>query len=209
MDIPSVQKCKEDGLHVREQGRRTTVQVDLGWGMIDLKGRVIDEYGNTAFNMEGVIDLLMKGGEIAGIQVLDDPVFSNFNQLCKEFDHPEDQVTFYEPPAVSVADWDCERQARWFIPEPFAKLNVLDWLVERCSTEEQGIRILEEWKLFEEKGMENVLRFMIYMVDHLRSNGILWGVGRGSSVASYVLYLIGVHRIDSMRFGLDYREFLK
>ncbi len=177
--------------------------------MIDLKGRVIDEYGNTTFNMQGVIDLLMKGGEVPGIQVLEEDAFLNFNQLCREFDHPEDQVAFYQPPQVPVETWDAERQTRWFIPEPFVSLNVLDWLVERCTTEEQGIRILEEWKLFEEKGMENVLRFMIYMVDHLRSNDILWGVGRGSSVASYALYLIGVHRIDSMRFGLDYREFLK
>lgn len=177
--------------------------------MIDLKGRIIDEYGNTAFNMDGAIDLLMKGGEIPGIQVLDEPGFHHFNQLCKEFDHPEDSVVFYEAPTVSVQEWDADKQSKWFIPEPFASIDVLNWLVARCTTEEQGIRILEEWKLFEEKGMENVLRFMIYMVDHLRSNDILWGVGRGSSVASYILYLIGVHRIDSIRFGLDYREFLK
>jgi DNA polymerase III alpha subunit len=37
----------------------------------------------------------------------------------------------------------------------------------------------------------------------------VWGVGRGSSVASYVLFLIGVHRIDSMKYNLDYKEFLR
>jgi len=50
---------------------------------------------------------------------------------------------------------------------------------------------------------------MIYLVDFMRENEIVWGVGRGSSVASYVLYLIGVHRIDSIKFGLDWREFLR
>jgi DNA polymerase III alpha subunit len=34
-------------------------------------------------------------------------------------------------------------------------------------------------------------------------------VGRGSSVASYVLYLLGVHRIDSMFYDLDPSEFLR
>ena len=57
--------------------------------------------------------------------------------------------------------------------------------------------------------MINLLRYMIYLVDFMRENGIVWGVGRGSSVASYVLYLIGVHKIDSIKFGLDWREFLR
>lgn len=176
---------------------------------MDLKGRIIDQYGNAAFSLEGAVDLLMRGGELPGIQVVDEEGFHKYNQLCKEFDHPEDSVVFYKTPEVSVEEWDRERQARWFIPEPFASINVFEWLLERCTTEEEGLRVIEEWRLFEERGMENVLRFMIYMVDHLRKSGILWGVGRGSSVASYCLYLIGVHRINSLRFGLDYREFLK
>ena len=51
--------------------------------------------------------------------------------------------------------------------------------------------------------------FMKYLVDTLRKNNIIWGVGRGSSVASYVLYLLGVHRIDSLYYDLDITEFLK
>jgi len=38
---------------------------------------------------------------------------------------------------------------------------------------------------------------------------MIWGVGRGSSVASYVLYLLDVHRIDSMFYDLDPSEFLR
>jgi DNA polymerase III alpha subunit len=43
----------------------------------------------------------------------------------------------------------------------------------------------------------------------MRENDIVWGVGRGSSVASYTLYLIGVHKIDSIKYELDINEFLK
>jgi DNA polymerase III alpha subunit len=53
------------------------------------------------------------------------------------------------------------------------------------------------------------LRYLKYLVDTLKSNNMIWGVGRGSSVASYVLYLLGVHRIDSMFYDLDAREFLR
>ena len=57
--------------------------------------------------------------------------------------------------------------------------------------------------------MMDLLRYMIYLVDFMRKENIVWGVGRGSSVASYVLYLIGIHKVDSIQYGLDYKEFLR
>jgi DNA polymerase-3 subunit alpha len=70
-------------------------------------------------------------------------------------------------------------------------------------------RVCKELKAFEERGMNDLLRYMVYLVDFMRENEIVWGVGRGSSVASYVLYLIGVHKIDSVKYQLDWQEFLK
>jgi len=34
-------------------------------------------------------------------------------------------------------------------------------------------------------------------------------VGRGSSVSSYILYLIGIHRVDSLRYGFSISDYLK
>ena len=67
----------------------------------------------------------------------------------------------------------------------------------------------EELAEFEEHGMLDLLRYMIYLVDFMRENNIVWGVGRGSSVASYVLYLLDVHKVDSFKYNLDYKEFLR
>ena len=64
-------------------------------------------------------------------------------------------------------------------------------------------------KLFEERGMIPVLRFLVYLVDLCKQNNIVLGVGRGSSVASYVLYLLKVHRVNSIKYNLDVKEFLK
>jgi DNA polymerase III alpha subunit len=50
---------------------------------------------------------------------------------------------------------------------------------------------------------------MKYVVDTLRNNQVVWGVGRGSSVASYVLFIIGVHKIDSVKYKLPINEFFK
>jgi len=55
----------------------------------------------------------------------------------------------------------------------------------------------------------DLLRYLKYLVDTMNHNQVIWGVGRGSSVSSYVLYLLGVHRINSMYYDLDVGEFLR
>ena len=62
---------------------------------------------------------------------------------------------------------------------------------------------------FKQRGMYPVLKFLKYLVDTCDKNNVVLGVGRGSSVASYCLYLLGVHRINSIKYELDIKEFLK
>ena len=177
---------------------------------MELNGRQVDEWGNVIFDKDGLIYLLMKGVDLSkDLQAKADPDIERFNGLCRELDHPQDQVRVFCEPTVSVEEWDRTRQANWFIPEEYRELDVLAWLAERCSTDEQITRVAEEWYLFEEREMIPVLQTLIYLIDDFRSRGVVWGVGRGSSVASYILYLIGVHRVDSIKFDLDVREFLK
>ena len=57
--------------------------------------------------------------------------------------------------------------------------------------------------------MMPLLQWLKYLVDTCRANNIVWGVGRGSSVSSFVLFLIGVHKIDSIKYDLDWRDFLR
>ena len=57
----------------------------------------------------------------------------------------------------------------------------------------------EELILFKERDLIPLLRYLKYLVDTMRKHNIVWGVGRGSSVASYILYLIGVHKINSIK----------
>ena len=63
--------------------------------------------------------------------------------------------------------------------------------------------------MFEERGLYPILQLLVYIIDVMRKNKLVWGVGRGSSVASYVLYLMGVHKVDSYKYSLDIKEFLK
>ena len=70
-------------------------------------------------------------------------------------------------------------------------------------------RVEMELTMFEERKLFPVIQILIYIIDTMRKHKLVWGVGRGSSVASYVLYLLGVHKINSLKYNLDIKEFLK
>jgi len=78
-----------------------------------------------------------------------------------------------------------------------------------CNTQEELQRCGQELLLFQERKLFDLLKYLKYLVDVMRHNHVIWGVGRGSSVSSYVLYLLGVHRINSMFYDLDPGEFLR
>lgn len=100
-------------------------------------------------------------------------------------------------------------QSTWFIPKDYADMDIAKWVLDKCKTQEELQRVGEELLLYQERNLFPLLRQLKYIVDVWRKNNIIWGVGRGSSVASYVLYLIGTHKINSMYYDLDIQEFLK
>jgi len=110
--------------------------------------------------------------------------------------------------AISVEDFDKICQNDWFIPDEYKNMDIEGFLVYVCPKENYQ-RLIEELQEFRARNMLDLLRWLKYFVDTCRANKIVWGVGRGSSVASYVLYLIGVHRIDSLKYNLDWRDFLR
>jgi DNA polymerase III alpha subunit len=95
------------------------------------------------------------------------------------------------------------------MPPEYFKLDIAQWVLNQCTTDAELQRVADELMLFQERDLFNLLRWLKYFVDTMRANQVVWGVGRGSSVASYVLYLIGVHRINSMYYDLNITEFLK
>jgi len=97
----------------------------------------------------------------------------------------------------------------WNMPDEYKSLDIEEYLLNKCSAEIETDRVEIELQEFKRREMYDVLRFLKYLVDMCRKNKIVLGVGRGSSVASYCLYLLGVHKIDSLKYKLDISEFLK
>ena len=113
-----------------------------------------------------------------------------------------------DPHNINIEDLILNGLDKWFIPEEYINIDIREHLMLLCSREHIE-RVEKELRLYEERDLFNVLRFLIYFVDHMRKNNLVWGVGRGSSVSSYVLYLIGVHKIDSIEYSLEIEEFLR
>ena len=97
------------------------------------------------------------------------------------------------------------------IPLHYKELDVEkyihDKLVQR-GPDEIG-RVEMELAMYKERNLLPILQLLIWIVDTMRKHNLVWGVGRGSSVSSYLLYILGVHKVDSYKYGLDIKEFLK
>lgn len=119
------------------------------------------------------------------------------------------QVTRHRKTDISIQEYDAQCQNNWHMPEQYKTLDIAQYIIDKCTTNDELERVGSELILYQRYELFPLLRYLVYLVDTMRKHNIVWGVGRGSSVASYVLYLIGVHRINSITYDLDIREFLK
>jgi len=169
-----------------------------------------DELGIPRFSNRDLIDMIYSGHTDKVHVVLCDPSddVDKFNTAMSEQGLPTLQK--YIPLDVDQKTFDGVCQSEWFMPQEYKELDVYSFVMNKAGDDLAELeRVEEELAQFKVRGMNNLLRYMIYLVDFMRENDIVWGVGRGSSVASYVLYLIGVHRINSIQYDLDWREFLR
>jgi DNA polymerase III alpha subunit len=115
----------------------------------------------------------------------------------------------YIDPKLSIEDFDNNNQANWYMPKEYIELDIAKFVLDQCTSEAELQRAGEELILFQERNMFVLLQYLKYLVDTMRKHNIVWGVGRGSSVASFVLFLLGVHRINSLYYDLSIDEFIK
>jgi len=115
----------------------------------------------------------------------------------------------YVDSKLSVGEFDQLMQSKWLMPDSYKNLDIAKYLLDLCQNDAELQRVGQELLLFQERNMFDLLRYLKYLVDTMRKNNIVWGVGRGSSVSSFVLFLLEVHRINSLYFDLSIDEFLK
>lgn len=171
--------------------------------------RHTDAWGRTIFEPESIIEMMMNGTDVSSLLIEESPIVEEYNQWCERFNKVDFKIETPAEPKNTPEEEHAYRATQWMISDEIKTIDVRGFLLSMCVNEAQRDRINYEMDLFEQRELIPLLQLMMFLVDHFRRNGIVWGVGRGSSVASFVLYLIGVHKIDPIRYGLDVREFLK
>ena len=171
----------------------------------------LGNFGEVILSEKDIIQGLYSGKitDLSEVQVDDLALVEQYNTARKKNADPIPELTLFEQTVDSLEVFDQKNQENWFMGEYYKEMDIAKWIVERCETQEELDRVAEELILFVQHDMIEVLKYLKYLVDTMRYHNILWGVGRGSSVASFCLYKIGVHRINSIKYGLDIREFIK
>jgi len=169
-----------------------------------------DDLGIPRFNNRDLIDMIYSGNadKVHVVLCAESDDISKFNSAMEE--QGLSPLQKYIPLDVDQKTFDGVCQSEWFMPDEYKELDVVTHLYNLCEGDDEHFdRVNEELAEFQRREMFDLLRYMIYLVDFMRENNIVWGVGRGSSVASYVLYLLGVHKVDSIKYNLDPTEFLR
>ena len=169
----------------------------------------INKYGNVFLTSEELFENIYTN-KISNFKniYLDQTTVDKFNTAKNTNKDNFEYLSVYTNPELSVKEFDSVNQNDWFMPTEYKTMAIEDFLFNQCSKENHQ-RLIEEIELFRQYNMIDLLKYLKYLVDTMRENNIVWGVGRGSSVASYCLYIIGVHKIDSVKYNLDIKEFLK
>lgn len=169
-----------------------------------------DDYGRSYTTESELCDLLYKNPSLdLSLFLVEDQ--DGYNKTVHEL-HLQNEFPLlngYTKVNWPIEEFDEFYQQNWQMPDEYKQLDIAEYVLGLCKTEPELQRVGQELLLYQERDLFNLLRYLKYFVDTMRENKVVWGLGRGSSVASYILYLIGVHKINSLYYDLPIEEFLK
>lgn len=164
----------------------------------------LDKFNTPIFNESDVFSIMYEGNTSILSSLTVDP--SQELSTLEEIGG----FKFKCPPTdTNISEFDKKQQNEWLMPKEYHTFDVKTFCINKCTTDIEVQRVNDELKAFSEHNMDKVLQWLKYFVDTCAKNNVVSGVGRGSSVSSYVLYLLGVHKINSLKYNLDWTEFLR
>jgi len=171
---------------------------------------VSDEYGRIGYTQQEVIEYLKinPNFDILGLFLIDGEKYEMARDKTY-LDVPHINLWNDRDNDIPVLEYHKELQNTWLMPEEYLEMNIEEYIKSKCNSKEELERVNIELDLYKKFNLINILKYLKYLRDIADQNNIVWGIGRGSSCASYCLYLMKIHRVNSIRFGLDINEFLR
>ena len=171
----------------------------------------INHVGEHVYDDSDLVDLIMQGQDVLSLSHIVINSTVDLNQIVELLEDPGQSLTWHRPAdnEISIEQYDRQQQSHWYMPDNYRDMDIAKHVLDLCQGDAELQRAGQELLMFQERGMFDLLRYLAYLVSVMRENDIIWGVGRGSSVASFVLYKLGVHRVNSLYYDLDPGEFLR
>jgi hypothetical protein len=158
--------------------------------------------GYISLDTDEVIEELLKGNGVNNITLTDNSELQKYIESCNKYHTPVLNLSIKQ-------ESHAELIKKWRIPKEYLDIDPVEYIVKRCKTDVEFKRAGDELVEFNKRNQLILINLMIYIVDLMRKNNIVWGIGRGSSVASFCLFLIGINKINPLEYDIDYREFFK
>ncbi len=173
--------------------------------------KIVNEYNLIDVDEKYAIDILLKDDDLLDSVYLNKDLIEQYNNSCDTT--YQDKTHFMSPSTImnmyTKEEYFDKCINNWFIPTKYKNINLKSYFYSKIETIIEKNRVDLELSLIKKHKLEDMIRSLIYLVDILAINNILWGVGRGSSVSLYILYLIDLHAIDSIKYEIDPYEFFK
>lgn len=168
-----------------------------------------DQYLRCMIDEKDIIDLLYAdpNADISQIYI-NDP--TKHNNAVKRNYSDIGLINPIQPIEVDPMTYHDQNKQEWLMPDEYKNMDIAAWVLASCNNNETELqRCGKELLEYAARDLLPLLKYLKYLVDTMTNAGIVWGVGRGSSTASFVLYKIGVHRINSIEYDLPIEEFFK
>ena len=144
-------------------------------------GRITNtnQYGEPIVNCNDLMELVYQGYDVNKVKVNDDRV-EKYNTIIEELALDWPSLKKLTDLDIAVEDYDRALQSDWYMPDEYKQMDVEEHIRSLTKTQEEKTRVEEELVLYRKYNVLNVLRFLVYLIDTMRTNNIVWGVGRGS-----------------------------
>jgi DNA polymerase III alpha subunit len=178
--------------------------------LTELNDRVLRFDGVSIVEPDQVEALLRRGAIPSQLRVVyETPEIEAFNRQVSL----AERLMEFEPEPLSF-------KFTWQLPPEFLSLDVEEHVsvvfgerlpalgYDSAQTETAITRVAQELGEFKRRGLDDLLRTIIYVLHRFKETNQVWGVGRGSSCASFILFLLGLHVVDPIKFDVPLEEFM-
>lgn len=175
----------------------------------ELDGRVLRFDGVSIIDPDQVLEAIRRGLKPSALRVTElTAEIKSFNREVSDAEALKECSK--EPINIDLT---------WILPQKYLTIDLWDHIIsvfgERlkdleyndAELHEATCRIEAELLEVHARGMTEFMKTIIYVLDVFRAKNVIWGVGRGSSCASYILFILGLHVVDCVKFAVPMEEF--